>query len=247
MNDKALATRESLPVDVQRKEPPSVGMMLQGVIDKGVTADNVAAIEKLVGLYERMEAKKAEVEFAGALAGLQAETVRVVATKKVDVKADGSCRYKFAPYEEIMATVQPLLTKHGFSVTFDTQSEDQRLTSICTLTHKAGYSRSNRFAVRYGKPPGSSDAQGDMSTKSYAKRGALCDCLNISIEHDDDAKIEGAPISSEQAFDLERRVALLNQDHTKFLKWLQSPSYAEIPTAKYAMADDFLAKKEKTQ
>ena len=226
---------------------PSVALMLSGFIDKGITAENVAAFAQLVALKERMDDKSAEREFASALVALQGETIRVQATKKVDEKADGSCRYKFAPYEEIMAKVQPILTAHGFSITFDTEiaPDGSRLTSICTLTHSSGHSRSNRFAVRFGKPPGSSDAQGDMSTKSYAKRGALCDALNISIEHDTDARSEGTFITAKEAADLRDRVESVGADEKQFLEYANADSFEEIYSSRLAQLHAALDRKAK--
>jgi hypothetical protein len=207
---------------VEAKAEPSVAMMLSGVltaIQHGeVTSQHVEVASKMMDLYERHEKRQAEKDFAAALTELQGETIRVQATKAVDVK-NGVPRYTFAPYEEIMRTVQPMLTRHGFSVTFDTKIDGDRLYSVCTLTHKAGHSRSNQFSVRFGKPPGSSDAQGDMSTKSYAKRGALCDALNISIDHDDDARMIGKPIGKALAEDLLNRVKLTGSDMVSFLKY----------------------------
>ncbi len=222
---------------------PSVALMLQKVIEGGITADNVAALESLVGLYDRMQAKNAEREFAADLVALQGDTIRVQATKSVDVK-NGVPRYTFAPYEEIMRIVQPMLTRHGFSVTFDTKIEGDRLYSVCTLTHKAGHSRSNQFAVRFTTPPGSSSAQGDMSTKSYAKRGALCDALNISIEHDDDARMIGKPIGQALALDLEDRVRKVGADENAFLKYAGAKTYAEIPEERWPVLDELLKRKE---
>ncbi len=224
-------------------QEPSVAMMLQKVIDGGITKENVSALESLVGLYDRMQAKSAEREFASALAELQGETIRVQATKAVDVK-NGVPRYTFAPYEEIMRTVQPMLTRHGFSVTFDTKIDGDRLYSVCTLTHKAGHSRSNQFAVRFGKPPGSSDAQGDMSTKSYAKRGALCDALNISIDHDDDARMIGKPIGKAMGEDLETRVMRVGSDVTAFLKYAGAERFEDISDDRYPVLDELLKRKE---
>lgn len=194
-------------------------MMLQAVIEKGITAENVNVLGQMIGLYEKMQDRQSEKEFAAALVELQSRTMRVQATKAVDVK-NGVPRYTFAPYEEIMAKVQPDLTATGFSITFDTKIDDSRLTSICTLTHKAGHSRSNQFSVRFSKPPGCSDAQGDMSTKSYAKRGALCDALNIVIDHmDDDARLIGRPIGKALAEDLLNRVKLTGSNMIAFLKY----------------------------
>jgi hypothetical protein len=137
-----------------------------------------------------------------------------------------------------------MLTRHGFSVTFDTKIEGDRLNSICTLTHKSGHSRSNQFAVRYSKPPGSSDPQGDMSTKNYAKRGAFCDCLNISISHDDDARMIGKPIGRALAEDLETRVIRVGSDITAFLKYAGASKFEDISDDRYPVLDEMLKRKE---
>ena len=203
-------------------QEPSVALMLQNAlasIQQGnVTSEHVEVLGKMMDLYERNDKRQSERAFAEALNALQGETIRVQATKAVDVK-NGVPRYTFAPYEEIMAQVQPMLTRHGFSITFDTKVDAERLTSVCTLTHKAGHSRSNQFSVRFSKPPGCSDAQGDMSTKSYAKRGALCDALNIVVDHDDDARMIGKPIGKALAQDLEKRVKATGSDMIAFLKF----------------------------
>ncbi len=240
--DRQLATQQE----------PSVALMLQGALSNiqtgEITERHVDVLGKMMDLYERNEKRTAEKDFASALTDLQGETMRVQATKAVDQKSDGTCRYRFAPYETIMAAVQPMLTRHGFSITFDTEVGDNRLTSICTLMHKSGHARQNRFAVRYGKPPGSSDAQGDMATKSYAKRGALCDALNISIEHDtdgDDARGLGAPITAKQAADLRDRVEACGADEPKFLAMAGAANYESIPESKLNELHEALAKKER--
>lgn len=223
---KQLATIPSDLAIVQR--PPDVAAMLSAVIDKGVSAENVAVIEQMVALYERMEKRQSEKDFAVALVNLQSETGRIQARKAVDVK-NGVPRYSFAPYEDIMGKAQPILTLHGFSVTFDTSIEGDRMISHCTLTHKSGHSRTNKFAVRFTTPPGSNASQGDMSTKSYAKRGALCDALNIVVSHDDDARMVGGPVSESVAEDLETRAKACGADEEALLKFAGATSYENIP------------------
>ncbi len=242
-------TKEEIPQMqlVEAKAEQSVGQMLSGAlyaITHGeITPEHVEVLGKMTDLYERHEKREAEKSFAAALTELQGETIRVQATKAVDVK-NGVPRYTFAPYEEIMRTVQPMLTRHGFSVTFDTKIDGDRLYSVCTLTHKAGHSRSNQFAVRFGKPPGSSDAQGDMSTKSYAKRGALCDALNISIDHDDDARMIGKAIGTALGDDLESRVKAVGADEVAFLMFAGARDYASISDERWPMLVELLKRKE---
>lgn len=238
-------------------QQPSVGMMLSGLIESvqrgETTPQTVEVLKGMMDLYERTEARQAEKNFAAALVALQGETIRVQATKAVDVKK-GVPRYRFAPYEEIMAIVQPMLTRHGFSITFDTTIEGDRMTSICTMTHASGHSRTNRFAVRFTTPPGSSAAQGDMATKSYAKRGALCDALNISIDHDDDARMVGAPLGRALAEELMLRVRACNCSEKDFLKYagVAEPDsdpptlddYMQIPDDRFDRLDELLKRKE---
>ncbi len=236
---------EPQALDVARPAP-SVGDMLQAVIEKGVTAENVGAVEKIVQLYERMQEKAAEREFATAFVALQADIPNVVATKAVP-NNDGGVRYKFAPFEDIMRQVGPMLQRHGFTVSFSNRYEGARLIETCTLQHTGGHKRSNDFAVRIGSgPPKATESQADGAAATYAKRFALTDALNIVVAHlDNDARAEGAPVTKEQAFELERRVAETNSDREKFLKFAMSKSFAEIASVKFDMLDQYLSVKER--
>lgn len=248
-----IVLRGEMPPAIQE---PSVGLMLQGMLTSvqtgEVTGQTVEIMKGMMDLYNLSQDRQAARDFSEALVGLQGETGRVAATKAVEPRPDGTCRYRFAPYEEIMLIVQPMLTKHGFSITFDTEMGEHRLTSVCTLTHKSGHSRQNRFAVKYAKPPGSSEAQGDMSTKSYAKRGALCDALNIVIDKDndgagmgDDAKSDGAPVTEDQAADLWDLCEATGTDKVTFLKSAGGvKKFEEIPASRFDDLQKMLKKKE---
>lgn len=223
---------------------PQQSLNLQAIADRILTGE--LTNEKLA-MIKDLVAMDAERKFSAAFVALQAEMPNVKATKAIP-NNDGTVRSKFAPFEEIMEQVAPLLKRHGFTVTFSTDFGEGRLIKTCTLTHMGGHSRSNKFAVRIGSgPPRASEAQADGAASTYAKRFALCDALNIVIDVDTDARLEGSSITPEQADELEKRVAMLNQDHGKFLKWLGATKYSEIASAKYQMADDFLAKKEKAK
>ncbi len=230
---------------LERYAPDPFGLM-QSMIDKGVTSENAAAFKELVLLSEHMEDRRAKQSFAQAFIALQKEIPRIQATKVIPDR-NGNMRSSFAPFEEIDTQCRPLCLKHGFTYSFSEGAFQQgKITKICTLQHEDGHERSNPYSVRIGQgPPGCSESQADGSAHSYAKRGALCDCLNIVVSGiDNDARLEGASITADQAEELERRVALLNQDHAKFLKWLGAKTYSEISSVKYAMADEFLRGKE---
>lgn len=238
----SVARAEPMPV---ARQIPSALEMIQSVIERGVTSENVAALRELVALKRDMDADNAAKEYAAAFVALQGETLRVQATRGVPGR-DGTIRFKFAPFEEIMREVGPKLKEHGFTVTFSTEFSEGRLVMACTLMHVGGHSKTNKFAVRVGSgPPNASECQADGAANTYAKRFALCNALNIQIDHDTDARAEGGTISGGQASDLRRRVRECGADEQAFLKFAGCQDFEDIVEAKYSMLDAFLTKKER--
>jgi hypothetical protein len=217
-----------------------VAAMLKSALDKGVTSENVAVMERLMAMYERAEEKEAEKMFAAAFVKLQAEMPQIFKTKPVPDK-NGNLKYKFAPYEDIMDAVRPVLQANGFTISFSMSFKDGRVIQECTLTHVAGHSRKNQFMARVGNgPPGSSEAQGDGAASTYAKRFALCDALNIVIETDNDgknpdARADGAPITEDQALYLHDLIKQCGSkvDMQRFLDFAGAKTIEEIGASRY--------------
>lgn len=231
---------------------PSVALMLQGALANiqsgAITPEHVDVLGKMMDLYERNEARQAKKDFAVALAEMQAETGTIQAMSIV-ANRDGSERYRFAKFETIMEKAKPMMAKHGFSHSFDTIAGDGKLTAIFKLTHKGGHSESNQFTVRTSKGQGTNDAQDDMGTKSYAKRGAVCDGLGIVISHDadgaDDASNLGAPITQEQADTLRELCDETKSDRKKFLDYAGAATFEEIASSRYEDLTAVLMRKRK--
>jgi hypothetical protein len=221
-----LATQPAMSPQV-----PSVGAMLSAVIDKGVTAENVGALEKLVELYERMEQRNAEKQFAEAFVKLQGELPVIVAETVI------ANRGKYARFEDVMHQISPVLVRNGFTVSFSMDFRDGRILETCTLAHVGGHSRANSFAVRTGKAD--SDTQADCKAATTAKRNALLNCLNIVVRQDalqseeEDASLEGAFISVAQVCFLRELVAQTKSDIVAFLAFAGAAKFEEIPTSRY--------------
>jgi len=227
------------------KPEPRTGDLIAMVLSKAITPDAVGVIERLVALKRDEEDRNAKREFAQAFNALQSE-IPVIKAERVVPNKDGSTRYLYAPYEDIMRQATPILRRHGFSLAFSTKVEGARVTAICTLLHAGGHERTNEYAVRIGGgPPGATECQADGAAYTYAQRGALCDCLGITVSgRDNDAREIGAPITPDQAEHLKQRVAETKSDATKFLSVAGATSFETIPTSKYALLDAMLKKKE---
>jgi hypothetical protein len=232
---------------LQQPAEPSLLTIISTISQSPMTAEGVGVIERLCALQERQQAKSAEQEFNRAFTALQAETTGIQATKAVPDK-QGNIKWHYAPYEEVMATVRPLLQKNGFSVSFDMNYADGRVKAICKLMHVGGHSQTTEFAARIGGgPPGANETQADGAAMTYAKRFALCNALNITVEHDTDgadARGLGVTISGDQAAELRRRVKGCKADEAKFLALADAKTFEEITEGKFAMLDRALRSKE---
>ena len=242
----------ALQTPSQDSQPPRDFLQIvQKVIDSGVTAEGVNVVKELLAMQERIEDRNAKKEYAAALVDLQSETGKIPATKGVPDN-DRKIRYHFAPYEDLMDRVQPLLTKYGFAMSFNTREGDGKVTAICTLTHRGGHSEANEFTVRTSPPPKTSPAQQDGATFTYAKRFALIQRLNLvttGVDNDADGRIPtgengGETVSFKQAAELREWAENLDADIPSMLKWAGADSFENIPASRYEAIVAVLKKKE---
>lgn len=234
---------------IVRQEPePRVGDLMAMVLKSGMTQEGVGVIERLCALKASQEAQGAKREFAAAFVDLQSDMPVIRAERAVPNK-DGSVRYHYAPYEDIMRQVAPLLKRHGFTISFSTRVEAPRVTVVCTLMHRGGHERVNEYAVRIGSgPPGSSDTQADGAAYTYAQRGALCDALGITVSgRDNDARDIGASVTHDQAEHLRQRVAETKSNEAQFLRFAGATAFENIPAGRYADLNALLNKKAEAQ
>lgn len=228
---------------------PSVAMMLQKVIDGGITKENVSALESLVLLYDRMQSKKSEREFNEAFSKAQSGVKRIEAIHPVPAK-DGTIKYHVAKFQEVWDEVEPRLLENGFTASFSQKYEEGlplKVTTTFILHHtESGHKTETPFTVRVGNgPPGCVDYQADGAASSYAKMRAMCSALNIVIEDaGDDAKMIGTPIGKALAEDLETRVAKVGADRAAFLKYAGASDFSEISDERWPVLDELLSRKE---
>lgn len=218
-------------------QQPSVAGMLQAVIHQGVTKENVTALEQLVGLYERLEARNAEKAFNEAFNALQDQLPQIVAT------SDIPNRGKYERFEDVMRVVKPLLVENGFAVSFKQAADDKRITVTCRLKHIAGHSEDTPFAVRLGGRA-DSDTQADCKASTTAKRNALLQALNIVIRQDvyqneDDPRNDAGFITQQQADELRELCDETSSDRKKFLEFAGADDFEKIYSSRL---DDLMDK-----
>lgn len=225
---------EQRPAPLQTLEagPEPLLRLIQKVVDGGVTESNVAALDKLLAVYERLDDKRAEREFSSAFVALQNDLPVIVAETVIPNRG------KYSRFEDVMHIVGPLLVKHGFSVSFSMDFKDNRIVETCHLKHIGGHSQSNSFAVRAGGKA-DSDTQADCKAATTAKRNALLNCLNIVVRQDvmqnedGDASLEGSLISRDQLQYLNELLAETKSDQAKFLAMAGVDKMEDIRSGSY--------------
>ncbi len=235
--------------EIQPSGPLTIERAYNAVMSSSLSAEKLGIMKELL----RMDAER---QFADALSQLQAELPTIEATSVIPNRG------KYARFEHIMAKIQPILSKHNFSVSFRQSVVDQRIVETCTLKHKAGFFTETPFAVRPGGKA-DSETQADCKASTTAKRNALCNALNIVIVQDclldgSDATIEGGCISPEDAMLIKKRLFATGADVLAFLKYAGvilpnnatgdeiDKAFSRIRSAFLPMLNESLKKKERT-
>lgn len=163
--------------------------MAMQIIEMASNADfDVAKLEKLMELQERVANHQSVIAFNQDFSIMQAELPIIAKTKKGQSS-------KYATLEDIIANTRPILQKHGFATSFETETFLNQEKNNCfvkvvaVLTHRMGHSTRTSLLVPFdfsGNKSGNY-AQAMGSAVSYGKRYALCALLNIATQDDDDA------------------------------------------------------------
>ena len=183
------------------------------VIQQMVTSGNfdVSVARELLDMQKDFMRHQAIINYNNDFS-LMSKEIPVIAKSK---KAHNT---SYAPLEDIVKVVQPILSKYGFSVSFTTEQQGlEAVTVNCILQHKDGHSTSTALMLPTKAVNNSMNAmQAIGAAISYGKRYTICGILNIATAQDDDnngfavnAKTESAkrPLSDER---LEKAIAQVN-------------------------------------
>ncbi len=189
--------KEVIPVE-EKKEltqqvtvPATAGQLnidglLQTAIQQGVSVEQM---RELLEMGKEMKRELAKEEFNKAMAAFQAECPVVKRKKEGSVTKKGVVAFKYAPLEDIVIEVKPVLAKHGLSYKFKPNTNDAGVvTSVrCYATHIAGHSEYSEMRVeRDAKTPLMSESQNNASSITFAKRHAFKNMFGIVDEGEDD-------------------------------------------------------------
>lgn len=209
-------------------EIPSEGNVLVEMVKRSdIDPDR---LEKFMELQFRYEANQAKQAFNKALAAFQGECPIIPKTKNVKFK---SVDYTYAPIEEMVKVIKPILDKHSLSFTFDikeTQDKD-KLLLVTRIRHSAGHSEeASNFFNRMHDDQRMNEAQRAKSAITFAKRVALENALGLVTEDDPDADDAFIPkeATKEQLTEIRTLISETNSVEKKVLDYVGADSIEEM-------------------
>lgn len=151
-------------------------------------AMDVDKLQRLIDMQKDAMQSNAVAAFNQAFAAMQAEIPTVIE------KGRGDKGMSYATLEDIVETVRPVLRKHGFSLSHQTEWPDKTTVKVIgILTHCDGHERRSEFLASSDTSGSKNAIQALGSSNSYGRRYTTKDLLNIVTKHeDDDGKKAGA-------------------------------------------------------
>lgn len=145
---------------------------------------DIDKMERLLQMHERMMNRQAETAFNAALSALQTELPEMPERGEIKNKA-GGVQSKYALWEDVNEIIKPLLSKHGFALTFRTGNEGNKIIVTGVLSHAAGHSATSSFTLPVDMSGSKNEVQGLGSSTSYGKRYVAGALLNLTSRHED--------------------------------------------------------------
>lgn len=138
-----------------------------------------------------MKASESIKNLAAALVKFQAEV-----KNPANTASNPFFKSKYAPLNDVLNLVRPLLAKHGLGVIQAPSGDGKDITLTTLLLHESGeWIELDPLTLQADKPT----AQGAGSAITYARRYALSAALGISSEDDDDGNIASTPSKKQES------------------------------------------------
>ncbi len=220
----------------------NIESLMSKAIEQGVSPETM---EKFLAMRKELKAEWAKEQFDSAMASFQAECPTI---KKDEAVAFGTTKYNYASLDKIVEQVKPLLSKNGFSYTFDTKETDTGIVIYCLVKHTAGHSEKSECTIALDMSTKMNVSQKSGSAMTYGKRYAFCNAFGILTgDKDDDATSLNTVPDKEDAkvSAVMKGIAGLKDEKTALL-WLDKLASGPLPESQKITFKAMIEEKIKT-
>lgn len=219
--------------NVQDMGSAMLSMFERVLLDPNVPVERV---EKMMEMQERWEDRQAEKAFSEALAAAKAEMPQVVKNKD-----NQQTRSRYADLEALDKAISPVISKHGFSLSFSPAKSEiaDHYGITCEIRHEAGHKETHHADI----PVDGTGMKGNAnktathafgSTMSYGRRYLKMMIFDIATGDDDgNAAGNGEPISDNQMQQIMGLIEETGVDIEQFCKYLKVDAIKNLPVSKF--------------
>ena len=210
------------------------------LVSKAIESNSMEALERLMDLQEKWEAKQARKSFYDAMAEFQSKCPVIIKKKQ-------GHNYKYAPMEDIISQVSGLIALCGLSYRWEQSQSEGSISVSCIVTHRDGHSETLTISGGADGSGSKNSIQAIGSTVSYLKRYTFLGSFGIATADEDiDGRIDsigGETITQSQAEEIEDLIVESQSDRKALLNWLKCDSVDKIPASKFDRAITALKQK----
>jgi hypothetical protein len=202
--------------------------LLAMAVQQGADASQ---LKELRDLHHQMERDQAEREFHEAMAMFQRRCPAIKKSRK-------GHNSNYAPLDDIMRQIAPLLQDCGLTITFDASMVDGNCHCVCRV-RKGLHEQTTAIDLPMPEEMRVNQTQKMGAALSYAKRYSLCAALNITVtDEDTDGAGLGDTIGQKEQDAIDTLLSQLPDDRQrKFWQWATpTGELSMIPADKYKQA-----------
>jgi hypothetical protein len=200
-------------------------------------------MERLMDMHRAMMADDAKRAFNVAMGEAQAEMPQILRDA-----TNTHTKSRYATLEAISKRMNPIITKHGFSLSFGTGKADlpDHYRVTCEVEHIGGHTKHYHADV----PSDAAGSQGTRnknatqafgSTMTYGRRYLKMLIFDVATTNEDDDGImagSGESITDEHLQQLRELIEEKNIDIARFCKFLGVEALPDLPDARFKEAVD---------
>lgn len=200
----------------------------------------IESIDKLIELVKFNDHREALKSFNQAFTAAQSELPAIKRTKKAH-------NSEYAPLDEVVKQIRPVLMKHGFSFRHEVSENDNETVTVrCILAHEAGHSESATLTGPSDKSGSKNAIQAIGSSVTYLRRYTLEAVTGIvTTDADNDGGPPADRITEQMVADLESKIKEIGADKTKFMEYAKVKDLADIHQNAYPALIKMLENKAK--
>lgn len=241
-----LTTENGVSKEIAVQAPVSDAATVMTIIANAAADPNmdVAKLEKLMDLQERILNRNAAQAFSADFAKMQMDLPEVM--ENGQIKVNGDIRSKYGLFEDINNAAKPILQKYGFAISFRIKQDGGFIKVTGVLRHRDGHFEETEISLPTDSSGSKNPVQAIGSSVSYGKRYTMCALLNITTRgQDDDGAALTAVLELEKAVEIDLLITSTKSDKAKFLSYMGVDDVRKILARDYQKAINLLKAKER--